>query len=98
MTSPATEHAEKLARLLRENLAAARIEIPHSLALELTAHQLGTRDWNVLAALTSRAEGPSHRTSARACPLRTPRRRRPQQRVVWIPVRDVSALHTELLA
>ncbi|WP_405766599.1 glyoxalase superfamily protein [Streptomyces sp. NBC_01538] len=58
MTSPTTDHAKKLARLLREDLATAGIEIPHSLALELIAHQLGTKDWNVLAALTSRAGSP----------------------------------------
>jgi catechol 2,3-dioxygenase-like lactoylglutathione lyase family enzyme len=56
MTSPTTpDHAKRLARLLREDLAAAGVAIPHSLALELTAHQLGARDWNVLAALTNRA-------------------------------------------
>ncbi|MFE2278786.1 glyoxalase superfamily protein [Streptomyces sp. NPDC059454] len=58
MTSPTTDHAKKLARLLREDLATAGIEIPHSLALELIAHQLGAKDWNVLAALTSRAGSP----------------------------------------
>ena len=55
MTSPTTVHAKKLARLLREDLAAAGIAISHSLAFERIAHQLGTKDWNVLAALTSRA-------------------------------------------
>ncbi|MEV6296659.1 glyoxalase superfamily protein [Streptomyces sp. NPDC051896] len=55
MTSTPTDHAKKLAKRLREDLATAGIQIPHSLALELIAHQLGTRDWNVLAALASRA-------------------------------------------
>jgi hypothetical protein len=55
MTSPAADHAKKLAKLLREDLATAGIEIPHSLALELIAPQLGTKDWNVLAAPASRA-------------------------------------------
>jgi catechol 2,3-dioxygenase-like lactoylglutathione lyase family enzyme len=55
MTSPSTEQAKKLARLLRDDLAAAGLSIPHSLALELIAHQFGARDWNVLAATISRA-------------------------------------------
>ncbi|MFI2207469.1 glyoxalase superfamily protein [Streptomyces sp. NPDC020192] len=59
MTSTITDHAKKLAKRLRENLATAGIEIPHSLALELIAHQLGTKDWNVLAALTSHAGSPA---------------------------------------
>jgi catechol 2,3-dioxygenase-like lactoylglutathione lyase family enzyme len=59
MTSPTTDQAKRLAKLLREDLAAAGIAIPHSLALELIAHQLGTKDWNVLAALTSRAGSPA---------------------------------------
>ncbi|WP_203784685.1 glyoxalase superfamily protein [Paractinoplanes rishiriensis] len=50
MTTPSTDHAKRLAKLLREDLAAGGFDIPHSLALELVAHQLGTRDWNVLAA------------------------------------------------
>jgi hypothetical protein len=55
MTSTSTGHAKRLAKILREDLAAAGIEIPHSLALELIAHQLGTKDWNVLAALAGRS-------------------------------------------
>jgi hypothetical protein len=51
MTSTTTDHAKKLAKLLREDLAAAGHNIPHSLALEIVAHQLGVRDWNALAAL-----------------------------------------------
>jgi hypothetical protein len=58
MTSTTTDHAKKLAKLLRQDLATAGIEIPHSLALELIAHQLGTKDWNVLAALANRAGSP----------------------------------------
>ena len=38
------------ARLLRQELAHAGFEIPHSLALELLAHQHGFRDWNTLVA------------------------------------------------
>lgn len=144
MTSSTTEHAKKLARLLREDLAAAGIEIPHSLALELTAHQLGAKDWNVLAALTSRAGNPvapdispgvpvlrvmsvaqalpfyrdflgfaldwEHRfesglplyvqvsRSAAVLHLSEHHGDGALNSVVWIPVRDVSALHKELLA
>jgi catechol 2,3-dioxygenase-like lactoylglutathione lyase family enzyme len=144
MTSSTTDHAKKLARRLREDLAAAGIEIPHSLALELIAHQLGTKDWNVLAALTSRAEHPAApgispgvpvlrvMSVAQALPfyldylgftLDWEHRFEPglplyvqvsrsaavlhlsehhgdgvPNSVVWIPVRDVPALHKELLA
>lgn len=55
MTSTSTDHAKRLARLLREDLAAAGFAVPHSLALELVAHQCGTKDWNVLAALLGKA-------------------------------------------
>jgi catechol 2,3-dioxygenase-like lactoylglutathione lyase family enzyme len=55
------ENAKTLARRLRGDLAAAGIEISHSLALELVAHQQGAKDWNVLAAGGSAraAAGPS---------------------------------------
>lgn len=143
MTSPTTDQAKKLAKLLREDLAAAGIAIPHSLALELIAHQLGTKDWNVLAALTSRAGSPAPDISpgvpvlrvmsvAQALPfyldylgftLDWEHRFEPglplyvqlsrssavlhlsehhgdgsPNSTVWIPVRDVAALHKELLA
>lgn len=61
MTSPTTDHVERLARLLREDLAAAGFAVPHGLALELVAHQFGSRDWTVLAAALGRtapASGP----------------------------------------
>jgi hypothetical protein len=54
MTPPNTEHAKKLAKLLRDDLAAAGFSIPHSLALELIAHQFGAKDWNLLAAAVGR--------------------------------------------
>jgi catechol 2,3-dioxygenase-like lactoylglutathione lyase family enzyme len=54
MTSSTTDPAKKLAKLLRDDLAAAGLSIPHSLALELIAHQFGAKDWNVLAATVSR--------------------------------------------
>jgi catechol 2,3-dioxygenase-like lactoylglutathione lyase family enzyme len=50
MAVDSVEHAKKLARKLRGDLAAAGVEISHSLALELVAHQQGAKDWNVLAA------------------------------------------------
>lgn len=144
MTSTTTDHAKRLARLLREDLAAAGIEIPHGLALELVAHQCGTRDWNVLAALTGRAAAPDTPSISPGVPvlrvmsvagalpfyldflgftLDWEHRFAPRMPVyaqvsrssavlhlsehhgdgspngvVWIPVRDVSALHEELLA
>jgi len=54
MTFSSTEQAKKLARLLRNDLAASGLSIPHSLALELVAHQVGANDWNTLAAMASR--------------------------------------------
>lgn len=48
------DRVKTLAKLLRADLAAAGFAIPHSLALELVAHQVGVKDWNVLAALVGR--------------------------------------------
>lgn len=56
MTSTNTDHAKKLAKRLRDDLAAAGTEIPHSLALELIARQLAAKDWNVLSAALTRAD------------------------------------------
>ncbi|WP_030057738.1 MULTISPECIES: glyoxalase superfamily protein [Streptomyces] len=144
MTFTTTDQAKKLAKLLREDLAAAGVEIPHSLALELVAHQLGTKDWNVLAALARRAGSPDApdispgvpvlrvMSVAQALPfyldylgfaLDWEHRFEPglplyvqvsrssavlhlsehhgdggPNGAVWIPVRDVAALHRELLA
>jgi catechol 2,3-dioxygenase-like lactoylglutathione lyase family enzyme len=144
MTSTTSEHAKKLAKLLREDLAAAGVEIPHSLALELIAHQFGARDWNVLAALVGRAGSPAAPSispgvpvlrvmsvaqalpfylgflgftldwehqfepglplyvqvsrSAAVLHLSEHHGDGSPNGVVWIPVRDVSALHKELLA
>lgn len=69
MTSTTTDHAKRLARRLRGDLAAAGIEIPHSLALELVAHQFGTKDWNVLAALANRAGSPAAPEVSPAVPV-----------------------------
>lgn len=46
--------AKDRARLLRHELAAASFDVPHSLALELVAHQHGFQDWNTLAATEGR--------------------------------------------
>ena len=142
--SASTDPAKRLAKLLREDLARAGIEIPHSLALELIAHQLGAKDWNVLAALAARAGSATApainpgvpvlrvMSVAQALPfyldylgftLDWEHRFEPglplyvqvsrshavlhlsehhgdgsPNGVVWFPVRDVSALHRELIA
>lgn len=57
MTSP-TDHAKNLAKRLRADLAAAGVSISHGLALEMIAHQLGSRDWNVAAAALGRSGRP----------------------------------------
>ncbi|GII76285.1 glyoxalase [Sphaerisporangium rufum] len=44
------ERAKRLARTLRRDLAEAGVDISHSFALELVAHQHGVKDWNVLVA------------------------------------------------
>jgi catechol 2,3-dioxygenase-like lactoylglutathione lyase family enzyme len=43
-----------MAKRLREDLALRGVRLAHGEALELVAHQHGTRDWNTLAALTTR--------------------------------------------
>lgn len=140
MTSTNTDHAKRLAKLLREDLAAAGIDIPHGLALELIAHQFGARDWNVLAAIAGRSSAPAispavpvlrvtsvaqvlpfyldflgftldweHRfepglplyvqvsRSAAVLHLSEHHGDGSPHGVAWFPVRDVSALHRELL-
>lgn len=69
MTSTSTERAKKLAKLLREDLAAAGFSIPHSLALELIAHQFGAKDWNVLAGSLSRAGRSAPAAISRGVPV-----------------------------
>jgi catechol 2,3-dioxygenase-like lactoylglutathione lyase family enzyme len=51
---------KQMARRLREDLAARGVEVGHSEALELVAHQHGARDWNTLAARSPavRGDGP----------------------------------------
>lgn len=44
---------KSMARALRADLARLGLDISHSQALELVAHQLGHRDWNTLAAAPS---------------------------------------------
>ena len=48
--------AKSQAKALRESLAAQGTTITHSQALELFAHQNGTRDWNTLQAKLSVAQ------------------------------------------
>ncbi|MFI5571553.1 glyoxalase superfamily protein [Streptomyces sp. NPDC051740] len=140
MTSTSTDRAKKLVKVLREDLAAAGIEIPYSLALELIAHQFGAKDWNVLTALAGRSSAPAigpgvpvlrvtsvsqvlpfylgylgftldweHRfepglplyvqvsRSAAVLHLSEHHGDGSPHGVAWFPVRDVSALHKELL-
>ncbi len=150
MASTHIDLAKKLAKRLREDLAAAGTDIPHSLALELIAHQLAGKDWNVLSAALTSSDGPNPARNpatpeiSRAIPilrvteaatalpfyvdylgftLDWEHRFEPHMPVyaqvsrseavlhlsehtgdgspngvVWIPIRDVHALHRELLA
>jgi hypothetical protein len=59
MRTTTIELAKKLAKRLRSDLAEAGIEITHSFALELIAHQHGVRDWNELSARSSHGPGQS---------------------------------------
>jgi catechol 2,3-dioxygenase-like lactoylglutathione lyase family enzyme len=51
--------AKDLAKLLRTDLAARGIDVPHSLALELIAHQHGAKNWNTFAATASAHPAPA---------------------------------------
>ncbi|NUR60908.1 MAG: VOC family protein [Catenulispora sp.] len=62
------DQVKSLARLLRADLGDAGVEISHSLALEVVAHQLGSKDWNVLAALVRRSVVPSATLSVPPAP------------------------------
>ncbi|MEW1960435.1 glyoxalase superfamily protein [Kineococcus sp. NPDC059986] len=139
-----TTSAKNAAQVLRRDLAARGLDVTHSAALELVAHQAGFRDWNTAAA----AAAPTSTTTASrlvghpvpvlrvqdgdaalefytavlgftcrwqhrfepGLPLYTRVRRDDAEldlsehygdgtpgSVVWIPVRDVRALRTELL-
>ncbi|WP_345216592.1 glyoxalase superfamily protein [Georgenia halophila] len=46
-----TTKAKRAARILRDDLAGTGVDITHSRALEIVAHQLGHRDWNTAAAV-----------------------------------------------
>jgi hypothetical protein len=61
MTPTGTDLAKQEARRLRSGLAAAGVDIPHGLALELVAQLHGARDWNTF---TARADQPDARPSA----------------------------------
>ncbi|HZZ52540.1 MAG TPA: glyoxalase superfamily protein [Pseudonocardia sp.] len=52
-----TDEAKTAARSLRSGLARNNIEISHSAALELVAHQLGFHDWNTASARLDRSHG-----------------------------------------
>ena len=55
MTLQSVTDAKSQAKSLRQALAAQGTHITHAQALELIAHQNGTRDWNTLHAKLSRA-------------------------------------------
>ena len=50
-----TETAKRMARALRQALAAKSIDVSHSAALELVAQSLGHADWNTLCGAPSAA-------------------------------------------
>ena len=66
MTSTNTDHAKNLAKRLRDDLAASGTEISHSLALELIAHHLAAKDWNVLSAALAKTGHAADRNEAAA--------------------------------
>jgi lactoylglutathione lyase len=49
------EQYKQMARRLRTDLSQSGVDISHSQALEMVAHQHGARDWNTLAASTEKA-------------------------------------------
>ena len=51
-----TDHKQQ-AKRLRTSLAERGVEVTHSEALELVAHQHGARDWNTLAAPAAARRG-----------------------------------------
>lgn len=134
------ETAKSAARALRKDLAARGVDLTHSAALELVAHQLGHRDWNTASALLDRDRREPPQLGAPVPVLRVldgavgrefyaslgfellwehrfepdlplyQRLRRDEVTVdlsehygdgvpgavLWVPVRDVRALHAEL--
>ena len=56
MTLNSVSEAKSKAKALRDALVGQGTRISHAQALELVAHQNGTRDWNTLHAKLSRAE------------------------------------------
>lgn len=50
-------NAKVMARTLRDDLRDKSLTLSHSESLELVAHMLGLRDWNVLAAKIDREHG-----------------------------------------
>jgi catechol 2,3-dioxygenase-like lactoylglutathione lyase family enzyme len=63
-----TDQAKRMARALRQALAAKSIDVTHSQALELVAQSLGHADWNTLCG----AETPTKATGAPALKATTP--------------------------
>jgi len=55
---PDTQDAKRMARSLREALAATSITISHSQSLELVAQTLGHADWNTFSAAASKSPEP----------------------------------------
>ena len=55
-----TDHKQQ-AKRLRTSLAERGVEVTHSEALELVAHQYGARDWNTLAAAARGGLTPTRR-------------------------------------
>lgn len=50
------EDGKKMARVLREALAATSVAVTHGMALELVAQMLGHADWNTMSAIEGRAD------------------------------------------
>ena len=64
MTTPTIHDAKRMARALREALAARDVAVTHSDALELVAKSLDYADWNTLAARTGAAPAPAQTRSS----------------------------------
>jgi catechol 2,3-dioxygenase-like lactoylglutathione lyase family enzyme len=53
------EQAKQMAKTLRATLATRNHEVPHAMALELVANQLGYKDWNTASALLAQQTPPA---------------------------------------
>jgi catechol 2,3-dioxygenase-like lactoylglutathione lyase family enzyme len=63
------ESAKRMARALRQGLAAKSVDVTHSQALELVAQSLGHADWNTLSAAGGDAGVQSETTLEGAVPI-----------------------------